>query len=88
MLEIRINSKHANSVLNYEPHGIKNRQASSINAEASKALSVISYRREVTLEWLSGFCKDAHKLHSFMDFLLTRDFHRVYYLLFTTINFH
>lgn len=54
----------------------------------AEALSVISYRREVTLEWLSGFCKDAHKLQGFMDFLVTRDFHRVYYLLFTTINFH
>lgn len=31
-----MNSKHANSVLNYEPHGIKNRQTSSINGEASR----------------------------------------------------
>lgn len=49
MLRIRMNSKHANLVLNYEPHGIKNRQASSINEEASRN-TVISYRCEVTLE--------------------------------------
>lgn len=45
-----MNSKHANLVLNYEPHGIKNRQARSINEEAKRSTSVISYRREVTVE--------------------------------------
>lgn len=49
MLRIWMNSKHANLFLNYEPHGIKNRQASSINEEASRN-TVISYRCEVTLE--------------------------------------
>lgn len=49
MLRIRTNSKHANLVLDYDPCGIKNRQASSTNEEASRS-TVIFYRCEVTVE--------------------------------------
>lgn len=55
----------------------------------AETLSVISYTRGHTWMWiwLSGFCKDAHKLQGFMDFLVTRDLHCIYYLLFTIITF-
>lgn len=68
MLRIRMNSKHANLVLNYEPHGIKNRQASSINEEANRSTQydfLQMWGHSWMWIWLLGiwiccwFCKDA-----------------------------